>query len=95
MKYLNVLLILLFLVACAAQEPESTRESSKQITIDDYEDLKIKKRRTEPNLVDYKEGSYGQNFENLRPPSEEQKPQKETQEGTDFDQSSEEINPFE
>jgi hypothetical protein len=97
MKYLKVLFILLFLTGCAAQEPqEPVRQPSKLITKDDLEDLKLKKRKPEPVVVDYQEeGSYGQNFnpiENYTPRTEERKKVEQPKEEESDDPNK--LNPF-
>ena len=68
-KAMLCILAFLLLAGCAAthEEPVSNREPKKLITSDDYEDLQIKPRKQKPVEVDYKkEGTYGQNFENVK-----------------------------
>jgi len=67
-KAIFCIVVFLMLTGCAVQEdPVSVGEPKQLITKDDYEDLQIKPRKDEPVEVDYKkEGTYKQNFENVK-----------------------------
>ena len=63
-KAIFCIVVFLILTGCAAQEePVSTREQKTLITKDDYEDLQVKPRKEEPVEVDYKKGTFIQNFD--------------------------------
>ena len=66
MKYKAIFSIIacIILIGCAAhEEPVSTREPKTLLTEDEYTDLKIKPRKTEPVEIDYTRGTQMQSLD--------------------------------